>query len=48
MVARREIKRDSGETNNSFSIQLELKNFTSVGNSADSLLGRGILGYGKN
>ena len=47
MVARREIKRDSGETNNSFSIQLELKNFTSVGNSADSLLDRGILGYGE-
>jgi LPS-assembly protein len=47
MVARREIKRDSGETNNSFSIQLELKNFTSVGNSADSLLERGILSYGE-
>ena len=48
MVARRDIERDSGKTNNSFSIQLELKNFTSVGNSAESLLERGILGYGKN
>ena len=48
MVARRDIERDSGKTNNSFSIQLELKNFTSVGNSADSLLEHGILGYGKN
>jgi LPS-assembly protein len=46
VIARKDVRRNTGEQDSSIAVQLELKNFTSLGNSADSLLERGILGYG--
>ena len=45
LVARRYISRRTGESDTSIAIQVELKGLTSVGDRADKLLERGILGY---
>jgi LPS-assembly protein len=45
VVGRRYVSRRTGQTDNSIALQLELKGLTSVGDSADKLLERGILGY---
>ena len=45
VVGRRYVSRSNGQTENSIAIQLELKGLTSVGDPADKLLERGILGY---
>lgn len=45
LVGRRYVSRRTGETDNSIAIQLELRGLTSVGDPADKLLERGILGY---
>lgn len=44
-VKRRYVNDDLGETRENFYIQLELKGLTSIGNSLDSVLEHGILGY---
>ncbi len=46
VVSRRYIRRRDGTADSSVAIQLELKGLTSVGDSADKRLERGILGYG--
>ncbi|MEL6447407.1 MAG: LPS assembly protein LptD [Pseudomonadota bacterium] len=45
IVSRRYISRRDGTADTSVAIQLELKGLTSVGDPADKLLERGILGY---
>ncbi len=45
LVGRRYISRRTGESDSSLALQLELKGFTNVGDTADKLLERGILGY---
>ena len=45
VVGRRYVSRSSGQADNSIALQLELKGLTSVGDPADRLLERGILGY---
>jgi len=45
VVGRRYVSRRTGEVDNSVALQLELKGLTSVGDPADKLLERGILGY---
>ncbi len=45
IVSRRFISRRDGTADTSVAIQLELKGLTSVGDPADELLERGILGY---
>lgn len=47
LVGRRYIVNRESESDTSINLQLELKSFTSIGNSADSFLERGILGYEK-
>ena len=46
VVGRRYVSRRTGQVDNSIALQLELKGLTSVGDPADKLLERGILGYG--
>ncbi|MEO0575841.1 MAG: LPS assembly protein LptD [Pseudomonadota bacterium] len=48
LVSRRFISRRDGTSDSTISLQLELKGLTSVGDSADELLERGILGYRTN
>ncbi len=45
VVGRRYVSRSNGQADNSIALQLELKGLTSVGDPADKLLERGILGY---
>ncbi|MEL7023200.1 MAG: LPS assembly protein LptD [Pseudomonadota bacterium] len=45
LVSRRFISRRDGTSDTAISLQLELKGLTSVGDPADELLERGILGY---
>jgi LPS-assembly protein len=45
VVGRRYVSRSDGQTDNSIAFQLELKGLTNVGDPADKLLERGILGY---
>jgi LPS-assembly protein len=45
VVGRRFITRRTGESDSAVALQLELKGFTNVGDTADKLLERGILGY---
>ncbi|MGH8495156.1 MAG: LPS-assembly protein LptD [Gammaproteobacteria bacterium] len=45
VVSRRHISRRTGESDTSVAIQLELKGLANVGDSADRLFERGILGY---
>ncbi len=48
LVTRRYISRRDRTADTSIAIQLELKGLTSVGDPADKLLERGILGYSRN
>ncbi len=45
LVARRYISRRTGESDRSFSVQLQLRGFSDEGGSPEELLDRGILGY---
>ncbi|CAN5128452.1 LPS-assembly protein LptD [soil metagenome] len=45
LVSRRHISRRTGESDTAVAIQLELKGLANVGDAADRLLERGILGY---
>ena len=45
LVSRRYISRRDGTSDTAVALQLELKGLTSVGDPADKLLERGILGY---
>jgi hypothetical protein len=47
-VTRRYISRRDRTADSSIAIQLELKGLTSVGDPADELLERGILGYSRD
>ena len=48
LVSRRHISTRDGSRDSSIGLQLVLKGMTSVGNSADKMLERGILGYSPN
>jgi LPS-assembly protein len=48
MVSRRHISTRDGSRDSSIGLQLVLKGMTSVGNAADKMLERGILGYSAN
>jgi LPS-assembly protein len=48
LVSRRHISTRDGSRDSSIGLQLVLKGMTSVGNSADKMLERGILGYSAN
>ena len=48
MVSRRHISTRDGSRDSSIGLQLVLKGMTSVGNAADKMLERGILGYSSN
>ncbi|HUO81760.1 MAG TPA: LPS assembly protein LptD [Gammaproteobacteria bacterium] len=45
VVSRRHISRRTGESDTAVAVQIELKGLANVGDSADRLLERGILGY---
>ena len=45
LVARRYISRRTGESDRSFSVQLQLRGFSDEGSSPEELLDRGTLGY---
>jgi LPS-assembly protein len=48
LVSRRHISTRDGSRDSSIGLQLVLKGMSSIGNSADKMLERGILGYSAN